>query len=92
MATQHHSARHVAAQNTILLWLAGLIVLAGIGVFVVYYELRADGRPVGPGAGFGEVQTNASVKPALTDSSAEVARAHTAAIAEANDTDTPTTK
>ncbi len=79
MATQHQSARHVTAHNTILLWLGGLLVLVGTCVFVVYYELRADGGTVIES----ESANNSIAKVQLPESSAEIVRAHTAAIADA---------
>lgn len=91
MASQFRSARHVAARNTILLWLAGVIVFAGVGILLTYHALRdssvyaarmtplmSERDAVRPAPALKSVQVR---RP--TDASADIARAHSSAVASA---------
>lgn len=90
MASHVRTERHTAARNTILLWLAGVILFAGIGLLLTYHALRDSSiyastmtplmserdqtRPA---------TTLKTVKVRQTDAAADIARAHSSAVASA---------
>lgn len=96
MASHFQSARHVAARNTILLWLSGVIVLAGIGILVTYHALRHQQVQTGssPAAVSRRLDYPATTPPRpaarVTDSTAIVAREHRDAVTEAKAVPTAT--
>jgi len=98
MASHVRTERHTAARNTILLWLAGVILFAGIGLLLTYHALRDSSiyastmtplmserdqtRPA---------STLKTVKVRQTDAAADIARAHSSAVASAKSGAAPET-
>jgi hypothetical protein len=90
MASQLSANRHSAARNTILLWLSAAIALACVMIVVTYHALRDD--PVGAVASEPLMsKRNATISERdrallarrMTDSTADVARAHDSAVSAA---------
>lgn len=91
MASHVRTERHTAARNTILFWLAGVILFAGIGILLTYHALRdsslyantmtplmSERDQTRPASTLKAVQ----VRP-QTDAAADIARAHSSAVASA---------
>ena len=92
MASQFQFARHVTARNTILLWLSGAMLIAGVVVLVAYHALRDESAQAAPPSPLmstrnatAPLRNPQGVRPAarVTDSTADVARAHDTAVASA---------
>lgn len=88
MASHVRTERHTAARNTILLWLAGVILFAGIGLLLTYHALR-DGSVYASSTTplmserdqTHPAPTLKAVKVRQTDAAADIARAHSSAVA-----------
>ncbi|WP_374593227.1 hypothetical protein [Sphingosinicella sp.] len=91
MASHVRTERHTAARNTILLWLAGVILFAGIGLLLTYHALRdssiyastmtplmSERDQTRPASNLKTVQVRRQ-----TDAAADIARAHSSAVASA---------
>jgi hypothetical protein len=99
MTSHVRTERHTAARNTILLWLAGVILFAGIGIILTYHALRDSSIYANTGAPVMSARDQVRPAPMLkvvkvrapTDAAADIARAHTSAIASAKSIATPAT-
>ena len=90
MASHVRTERHTAARNTILVWLAGVILFAGIGLLLIYHALRDSSiyaTPMTPLMSERDQTRPApnlkAVKVRQTDAAADIARAHSSAVASA---------
>lgn len=91
MASHVRTERHTAARNTILFWLAGVILFAGIGILLTYHALRDSSlyaNTMTPLMSERDQTRPASTLKAVqvrqqTDAAADIARAHSSAVASA---------
>ena len=90
MASHVRTERHTAARNTILLWLAGVILFAGIGLLLTYHALRDSSIYASTMTPLMSERDQTSPAPTLktvkvrqTDAAADIARAHSSAVASA---------
>jgi hypothetical protein len=97
MASQFSVDRHVAARNTILLWLGVAIVAACAVTLLTYHVLRDDSVDVAATAPLLSERNSTmpardrqALRAAMTDSTAAVARAHDDAVADAASATTAT--
>ncbi|MBB4630657.1 hypothetical protein [Sphingosinicella soli] len=88
MASHVRTERHTAARNTILLWLAGVILFAGIGIILTYHALRDSSLYANTMTPLmsqkDQVRPAPTLKPVAvrqTDAAADIARAHSSAVA-----------
>lgn len=91
MASHVRTERHTAARNTILVWLAGVILFAGIGILLTYHALRDSSLYANTMAPVMSERDQTQPAPTLktvkvrppTDAAADIARAHSSAVASA---------
>lgn len=93
MATRVQAARHITARNTIILWLASVIIIAGIVIIVTYAMLRDQTSKVAGIEAAPLMSTRNATKPVrsvveiakakISDSSKDIRREHDKAIADA---------
>lgn len=96
MASHVRTERHTAARNTILLWLAGVILFAGIGLLLTYHALRDSSIYASTMTPLMSERDQTAPAPTLktvkvrqTDAAADIARAHSSAVASAKSAAAP---
>jgi hypothetical protein len=85
--TQSQTAGQIAARNTLLIWLGGVIAVAALAIILVYASLRDNSIKIAPLAADRTVPVKAAAKapraPATTDSSDAIMREHQSAVSDA---------